>query len=96
MSTAFSTTDDDETVTASVVQVTQGFASTLRWFRERLLDLSVSAIDAVARRDFADTRFTCAKFEQPDQVLTSDDVGLYEKALWILRAEFGSNLIGGL
>lgn len=96
MSTAFSTTDDDETVTASAVQVTQGFASTLRWLRERLLGLSVSAIDAVARRDFADTRFTCAKFEQPDQVLTSDDVGLYEKALWILRAEFGSNLIGGL
>lgn len=96
VSTAFSTTDDDETVTTPVVQVSQGFASTLRWFRERLLGLSVSAIDAVARRDFADTRFTCAKFEQPDQVLTSDDIGLYEKALWILRAEFGSNLIGGL
>ncbi len=95
MSTAFSTTDD-EAVTAATIVVTPGFASTLSWFRERLLGLPVSAIDAAARRDFPDSLFTCAKFEQRDQVLTGDDIGLYEKALWILRPEIGSNLIGGL
>lgn len=94
MSTAFSAAE--QTAPASGPEVTYVFAETVRWFRERILGLTIGAIDVAARRGFRDSVFTCAKFEQPEQVLTSDDIGFYTKALDVLAPEAGANLIGAL
>lgn len=94
VSTALSVAD--ETAPTSEMVVTQAFADTIRWFRERLLGLSIGAIDTELRRTFRESTFTCAKFEQRDEVLTGVDIGCYEKALYGLVPEAGDYLIGAI
>lgn len=85
-----------EATPASAMEVTDVFADAVRWIRERVLGLSIVAVDAAARRTFPHSTFSCAKFEQPEQLLTDSEFGLYERALSILAPEVGDNLITAL
>lgn len=94
MSSTFSVAD--ETAPPSQMEATQVFAETVRWVRERVLGLGIAEIDAAARRTFPHSAFTCAKFEQPEELLTGTDFAFYERALYLLAPEVGDNLITAL